>query len=269
VHPILFAVFGRPVYSYGAMLLLSFAVGWMLTLGLTEREGLDRARMEWCFIWTAIAAIASARLLFVATNPSMFSSPAQIFDLSKGGVVAYGGFIGGLLGSAVFCRWARVPLLTWGECAIPSLCTGLMITRVGCLLAGCDFGKPWNGPWAIQFPAGSFAFQQQVREGLLSADAAASLPVHPTQVYESLAGLLLFGLIWVVRRRRRVPGESLAAFAVAYAVLRYGIEVVRADPQRGRVGPFSTSQFIALVTFAAGLALFAWLRTRSAQTPLR
>jgi phosphatidylglycerol---prolipoprotein diacylglyceryl transferase len=265
VHPILFELPGGvPVYSYGAMLLLSFAVGWMLTLGLTEREGLDRARMEWCFIWTAIAAIVSARVLFVATNPSMFSSLGQIFDLSNGGVVAYGGFLGGLLGSAVFCGWARVPLLTWGECAIPSLCTGLMITRVGCLLAGCDFGKPWDGPWAIQFPAGSPAFQQQVREGLLSADAVASLPVHPTQIYESLAGLLLLGLVWVVRRRRRAPGESLAAFAVAYAVLRYGIEIVRADPQRGRIGAFSTSQFIGLVTCAAGLALFAWLRSRPA-----
>jgi phosphatidylglycerol---prolipoprotein diacylglyceryl transferase len=270
MQPVLFTLPGvGPVYSYGAMLLLSFVVGWLLTLRLCEREGLDRGRMEWCFIWTALVAVVCARLLFVATNPAIFSSLTQAFDLSRGGVVAYGGFLGGLLGSAVFCRWAGVPLLVWGECAIPSLCTGLMITRVGCLLAGCDFGRPCDGPWAIRFPAGSFAFQQQVQEGLLSAQAPASLPVHPTQVYESLAGVVLLGLVWIVARRRRAPGESLAAFAVGYAVLRYAIEIVRADPQRGGIGRFSTSQLIALVTCAAGVALFARLRARPAQTSLR
>jgi phosphatidylglycerol:prolipoprotein diacylglycerol transferase len=263
VRPILFELpFGLPVYSYGAMLFLSLLVGRELALRLAEREGLDRVRMEKGFFWTVLAAMICARLLFVAANPSLFSSVGQIFDVSRGGVVAYGGFLGGLLGSAVFCRWAGVSLLTWGECAIPSLCIGLTITRVGCLLAGCDFGKPWDGPWAIQFPAGSIPFRQHVSQGLLAPEAAASLPVHPTQIYESLAGVLLLGLVWIVRRHRRAAGESLAAFAVAYAILRYAIETVRADPQRGGVGPLSTSQLIALVTCAAGLALLTWLRTQ-------
>jgi phosphatidylglycerol:prolipoprotein diacylglycerol transferase len=267
MHPILYVVplLQAPVYSYGTMLYLSFVAGACLIRRLSESDGLDRRQVRACFLVTALFALTGARLLFVATTPEVFHSLGDVFRISDGGIVAYGGFLGGLLGSVLYCRAAGLPLLAWGDCAVPALCSGLFLTRVGCLLAGCDFGRPWNGPWAVQFPPGSPAFRQHVAEGLLPAAAPASLPVHPTQAYESLAGLFLLGVILLARRRRRCPGEALAAFAVGYAVLRFLIETVRADPQRGSVGPFSTSQFIALVTGAAGLGLLAWLRTRRAR----
>jgi phosphatidylglycerol:prolipoprotein diacylglycerol transferase len=248
------------VYAYGTLLYLSLAIGWMLTLRLAERDGLDRRLMKACFLTTALAALAGARLLFVVTNLDLFHSVASVFDVAAGGLVAYGGFLGGLCGSILFCRVARVPLFVWADCAMPSLCTGLVFTRIGCLLAGCDFGSPWNGPWSLRFPRGSPAFEQQVAEGLLPANALASLPVHPTQVYESLAGLCLLALVFRVRHVRRAPGEALAAFGVGYAVLRYGIEIFRADAQRGALGALSTSQVLALVTGAAALILLARLR---------
>jgi phosphatidylglycerol---prolipoprotein diacylglyceryl transferase len=262
VRPILFDLpfVDMPVYAYGTMLYLSFVVGWFLSLRLSEKDGLARGRMEACFVVTAMAALVGSRVLYVVTDPAPFRTVADVFRLSAGGLVAYGGFLGGLLGSMVFCRLSRVSTLTWGDCAVPALCTGLAITRVGCLLGGCDFGSPWDGAWAIQFPPGSPAFQQHVAEGWISTGAAASLPVHPTQIYESLAGVALLGVVLLARRWRRAPGEALAAFAMAYAVLRYGIEIFRADPQRGTVGPFSTSQFIAILTFVAGAVLFARLR---------
>lgn len=249
-----------PVYAYGTMLYLSFVAGWALTLRLTGNDGLAPRQTQACFIATAVAALAGAHLLFIATNPRLFDSVADVF--ASGGLVAYGGFLGGLFGSILFCRLAGVPFLVWADCAVPALCTGLAITRLGCLLAGCDFGVPWDGAWAVRFPRGSPAFEQQVVQGLLPADAPSSLAVHPTQIYESLAGVSLLALVLLVRRIRRVPGEALAAFALGYAVLRYGIETLRADFQRGSVGPLSTSQFIALLTGAAGLALIAWLRLR-------
>jgi phosphatidylglycerol:prolipoprotein diacylglycerol transferase len=262
MHPILFDLpfAGASVYAYGTALYLSLVAGWMLTLRLAERDGLARRLTRACFFTTALAALAGARLLFVVTNLDLFDDVAGVFDVSTGGLVAYGGFLGGLCGSMLFCRLARVPLLVWADCAAPSLCTGLAITRVGCLLAGCDFGAPWDGAWAVRFPRGSPAFEQQVTEGLLSAGALTSLPVHPTQVYESLAGLGLLALVLRVRHVRRAPGEALAAFGAGYAVLRYGIEILRADAQRGAAGPFSTSQIIALVTGAAALILLARLR---------
>ncbi len=260
MRPVLvYLPFHIPIYSYGVMLALSLVVGWHLTLTLCERDGMDRQLMGRCYTWTAVAAVIGARVLYVIVNFERFDSFIDIFKVWQGGLVAYGGFIGGFVGAALFCRLHGIRLLAWADCAVPSLCTGLMITRVGCLLFGCDFGRPWSGPWAITFPSTSPAYHQQLEKGLITAAAVRSLPVHPTQVYESLNGLLLFCLVMIVRRYRKFSGEMFVAFTMGYAILRYIVEDLRADEQRGGIGPFSTSQVIGACTFGAGLLLLAFL----------
>jgi phosphatidylglycerol:prolipoprotein diacylglycerol transferase len=268
VRPVLFYLpFHLPIYSYGVMLGLSLVVGWYLTLRLCVKDGLDRETMGSCYVWTAVSAVVGSRLLYVLTNLDRFDSFFDIFKVNQGGLVAYGGFLGGFVGSLVFCRLRGIKLLAWADCAVPSLCTGLMITRIGCLFYGCDFGKPWDGPWAIHFPSGSPAFNQQRVEGLLGPGAVQSLGVHPTQLYESLNGLVLFGLVMLVRRYRRFSGQMFVAFTMGYAVLRYFVETLRADEQRGNIGPLSTSQFIGVCTFLAGAGLLAWLYARYRRDP--
>jgi len=256
-----------PLYSYGLMLALSLIVGWYITLELCVRDGMDRQVMGRCYMWTAGAALAGARLLYVVTNLDRFDNFLDIFKVWQGGLVAYGGFLGGFVGAWVFCRIKGIRLLAWADCAVPSLCTGLMITRIGCLLYGCDFGKPFDGKWSIVFPAGSPAFNQQRVEGLLPPSATHSLPVHPAQLYESLNGLMLLGLVFLVRRYRKFSGEMFVAFTMGYAILRYYVEILRADEQRGNVGPLTTSQFIGVTTFLAGAALLAWLYARYRKNP--
>jgi phosphatidylglycerol---prolipoprotein diacylglyceryl transferase len=269
MRPILFELpfVGLPVYAYGTMLYLSFAAGWILSLRLAERDGIPRRLTKVCFIVTALAALAGARLLFVLTNFQSFRGLADIVDVTSGGLVAYGGFLGGLAGAMLWCRCAGVSFLVWADSAVPSLCAGLALTRVGCLLAGCDFGAPWESAWAVRFPKGSPAFEQHVAEGLIAGDALSSLPLHPTQIYESMAGLGLLALVLLIRRVRHSAGEMLAAFGAGYALLRFLIEMVRADPQRGSLGPLSTSQCLALLTGAAALALVAWLRRPAVLAP--
>jgi phosphatidylglycerol---prolipoprotein diacylglyceryl transferase len=293
MRPVLFRIplgfASLPLYSYGLMLALSLIVGWYITLGLCERDGLSGMSVSWlsrlferlipgykatpsktmgrCYMWTAGAALAGARLLYVFTNLDRFDNFLDIFNVWQGGLVAYGGFLGGFVGAWVFCRVHRIRLLAWADCAVPSLCTGLMITRIGCLLYGCDFGKPFDGRWSIIFPAGSPAFNQQRVEGLLAPGAMHSLPVHPTQLYESLNGLILLGLVFLVRRYRKFSGQMFVAFTMGYAILRYFVEILRADEQRGNIGPLSTSQFIGVATFCAGAALLAWLYARYRKDP--
>jgi len=247
------------------MLTVSVIVGRLLAIRLAERKGVDGTLADRCAMWTLASAVVGARLLYVVTNLDQFDHVLDIVAWWKGGVVAYGGFLGGLAAAMLFCRNHDIQLLAWADCVVPSLCVGLALTRVGCFLAGCDFGRSWNGPWAVRFPAGSPAFIQQRLLGLLPADAAASLPVHPTQLYESLAGIALLFLVLAVRRHQRVPGQALAAFALGYGVLRYLIEIVRADPNRGVVGPWSTSQFIAIATFAAASTLLYVQHRRSVE----
>lgn len=270
MRPVLFHVFGiqqLPLYSYGLMLALSLIVGWYITLTLCERDGMDKELMGRCYMWTAGSAVVGSRLLYVFTNLDHFDSFIDIFKVWQGGLVAYGGFIGGFLGSLVFCRIYGIRLLAWADCAVPSLCTGLMITRIGCLMYGCDFGKPFDGHWSIIFPAGSPAFNEQVHDGLIAATAPHSLPVHPTQLYESLNGLVLFSLLMLTRRFRKFSGEMFVVFTMGYAVLRYYVETLRADEGRGSIGPLSTSQAIGIATFSAGAVLLVWLYSRYRKDP--
>lgn len=259
-----------PLFSYGLMLALSLIVGWYIVLRLCEKDGIDADKAGRMYVWTAACSVAGARLLYVFTNPGTYvNKPWEILALWDGGLVAYGGFIGGFLTAVVASRkrFFDFSLLTWADAVVPSLGTGLMITRIGCLMAGCDFGRPVEAGsaashWAIRFPLAAAAAASQRRIGILPPDALSSLPVHPTQLYESLIGLLLFGLTMLVRRFRRFTGEMFCAFTIGYGVLRFFVEFLRADEERGEVLGWSTSQLIGLCTALLAAALWVSLYRR-------
>ena len=242
-----------PIYSYGVMLGLSLVVGWYLTLGLAARDGLPKETMANNYVVTAIAAIAGSRILYIVTNLSEFPTLGSMFAMRNGGLVAYGGFLGGLAGSYFFLKRHRIPLLPWADVAVPSLASGLMITRIGCYLFGCDFGQPLKdsapaflkklgtfphwAPGTLEHGDGSPAFIQHVHDRGLSSTATESLPVHPTQLYESLVGLSLLVLLLWARRKQKFRGEIFFLFAFAYGVCRYLLEILRDDNERGSIPP--------------------------------
>lgn len=264
-----------PIYSYGVMLGLSLVVGWYLTLGLAERDGLPKELMANNYVVTAVAAVVGSRILYIVTNLNEFESFGAMLDVRKGGLVAYGGFLGGFIGSLVFLRRHGIPLLPWADVAVPSLASGLMITRVGCYLFGCDFGQPlaktapawlqklgtfprWD-PSLIETPSGapggSPAWIQHVKKHLIDEDATGSLPVHPTQIYESLVGASLLVLLLVSRRYQKFRGQIFLIFTFAYGVGRFLLEILRADDERGWIPPSLPEHILlplALVLFAIG-----------------
>jgi phosphatidylglycerol:prolipoprotein diacylglycerol transferase len=194
--------------------------------------------------------------------------------VNRGGLVAYGGMIGGFLASWYGCRKRGIELLRWADVSAPSVVLGTAITRIGCFLFGCDFGARSSVPWAIRFPGpnplapqGSPAWQHHVRDFGLSQSAQWSFPVHPTQFYESLVGLSLFGLLMWIRAHRRFSGQVFLAWVFGYGILRPLIEIVRDDDQRGNVGVLSTSQFIGIVSVALGLGLLIALVRKYRRDP--
>ncbi|HET7540366.1 MAG TPA: prolipoprotein diacylglyceryl transferase family protein [Polyangiaceae bacterium] len=258
-----------PVYSYGAMLCSSLVVGWFLTLELGARSGLTRELLANCYFATAIAAVIGARLLYVLTNLHEFHTLWDVLALRRGGLVAYGGFLGGFAGSWWYLRKRGVALLPWADAAVPSLASGLLLTRIGCYLFGCDFGKPlpsaaptWlkrlgtfpRWPSDLLDGAGSPAWLQHVDQRGLSVSSQASLPVHPTELYESLVGGLLLLLLWRLAKKRRFAGESLLAFGFGYGYLRFVLELFRDDLERGSFGPALPEQLLmpALLLLFAG-----------------
>ena len=128
---------------------------------------------------------------------------------------------------------------------------GLAFGRLGCLLAGCCFGAPCDLPWAIRFPWRSTASEAEFKDGLLPSASSWSLPVHPTQIYESAAALAISAvcLFWV-HPRKRYDGQVFAAFLAMYAVVRALLEVLRRDDRGGFRG-VSTSQWIGVAMLAA------------------
>jgi phosphatidylglycerol---prolipoprotein diacylglyceryl transferase len=263
-----------PIYAYGVMLGTSLVVGWFLAMKLAKQDSIDQQEAGTIYMWTAVWSIVGARLLYVITNLSEFSSITEVVMVNRGGLVAYGGMIGGFLASWYGCRKRSIPLLQWADVAAPSVVLGTAITRMGCFLFGCDYGARSSLPWAVTFPGpnplapqGSPAWQHHKHYYGLAENAARSFPVHPTQLYEVMVGLFLFGLLMLIRRYRRFSGQVFLGWVLGYGILRPLIEILRDDDQRGNVGPLSTSQFIGIASVALGLGLLVALVRRYRRDP--
>ena len=257
-----------PIHSYGVMLGTSMIIGWFLTLRLAKQDGIPAEAAGQIFMWAAVYSIVGARALYCIVQFREMDSLLDIFKIWQGGLVAYGGMIGGFLSSWYNCRKRSIPLLRWADVAAPCVVLGTAITRVGCLLFGCDYGRKADLlPWAIRFPKDSPAWRDHVANFHLPHDAVASYPVHPTQIYEMLAGLFLFALLMYLRRVRKFSGMVFLGWVIGYGILRPIIEIYRDDKQRGWVGPLSTSQFIGLTSSLLGIALLVKLIRRYRRDP--
>lgn len=172
-----------------------------------------------------------------------------------GGLTYYGGFIGASITAWFLLRADRFPFWKAADMAGMVVPLGLGFGRMGCLLAGCCFGEPSSAPWALSFPAHSPASETQFKAGLLSSPFLESLPVHPTQIYESAGSLAIAALLMlVVHGRKRYDGQVFLAFLVLYAVLRCGLELMRSD-DRGGFWVLSTSQWIGLGLIGLAVAV--------------
>ena len=288
MHPILFDIpvpwgtGSQPVYAYGVMLGISLLIGWQIVMFLGRRAGLSTGLLGDVYLTAAISGIVGARLLYVLTNFDEVSSPAQWLDIRSGGLVAYGGFISGFLGALLHLRLKKAPLLAFADPAAPAIALGLFFTRIGCYLYGCDFGArlPASAPaWLAQlgtFPhwqggelRGSPAFLHHVDVYGLSRDALASYPVHPTQLYEALLGLLLAAACLVVLHKRKWSGQALLVLTLGYAVGRFLLEYLRDDPERGEAFGFSTSQLISLVLVPIAGIAYSTLARRAREASVR
>ena len=291
MHPVLFSIptpWGAiPIYSYGVMLGSSLLFAWYYIMYMGKRiEGYNRELLASCFTWTAVGAIVGARLLYILTNLDSYDSIGSWFDLRSGGLVAYGGFLGGFVTALAFWRLKKIPLLPFADIGVPTLGSGLMLTRVGCYLYGCDYGRPLkeSAPGWLQsagtFPkwdseayptfacdqtiTGSPAYQHHLQEYPdLMFERLSSLAVHPTQIYESIAGLLLFIFATWLLMHRKFRGQILVTLGGLYGLWRFLIEYLRDDPERGFAFGFSTSQLISLALIPVCIIAYIHLRKRA------
>jgi phosphatidylglycerol---prolipoprotein diacylglyceryl transferase len=179
-----------------------------------------------------------------------------------GGLTFYGGLLGASVAAIFSLRRDRFPFWKAADMAGMTIPVGLAFGRLGCLLGGCCFGSPTGGPLALVFPPNSPASVAQARVHLLASEHLHSLPVHPTQLYES-AGCLALGaalFLWL-HGNKRYDGQVFVAFLAGYASLRFGLEFLRAD-DRGGVAGLSTSQWIGVGALGLGWVLHRALGNR-------
>lgn len=266
-----------PIYGYGTMLFLGFLASASLAAWRIRRERAD-GEIAWdASMWIFVSGILGARVYYILTHPDRFfgADPVTgepraliqklvaLVNLPDGGLVLYGGVIFAPIAYALYCRRRRISPLALGDIAITSVFVGLMFGRLGCFLHGCCYGDLCSLPWGVTFPHGSVPFESLVARGLQGADAARSLMLHPSQLYDSINGVLLALLTYYYYPFRRRTGEVMALGWMLYPINRFVIEFLRSDEPTVRGTPFTGAQLLSLVLFAVALGFFLWLRWKS------
>jgi phosphatidylglycerol---prolipoprotein diacylglyceryl transferase len=256
MHPILFEIGDWPVYAYGVLLAAAYLAALQLAVARARSRGIDGNKVMDLGIYLIIAALVGAKLMLVVVDFKYFmAQPREILSLVRAGGVFYGGLIAALLVAIWLVRRYDFSLWTTADLFAPGIALGHVIGRLGCLMAGCCYGRPTDVPWAITFT-----------NPLAAANVGTPLgvPLHPTQLYDAGAELLiLLLLLFTERRGRPFAGRTFWLYVLLYGVSRFVIEFFRGD-DRGVLFGVSTSQFVSLI--AVPVALLMLIRLRSAGT---
>jgi phosphatidylglycerol:prolipoprotein diacylglycerol transferase len=256
MHPILFEIGSWPVYSYGVLLAIAYLAGLQLAVVRARRGGLDAAKVMDLGIYLIIAALVGAKLMLVLVDFDYFrSNPGELLSLVRAGGVFYGGLILSFAVGLYLVRRYRLPVWASADMYAPGIALGHVVGRLGCLLAGCCYGRPTDLPWGLTFT-----------DPVAAANVGTPLgvPLHPTQLYDAGTELLILVLLLAFERRGRTfHGRTFWLYILLYAVSRFVVEIFRGDP-RGMVFGMSTSQFVSLLILP--IALVMLLRLRGAHT---
>jgi phosphatidylglycerol:prolipoprotein diacylglycerol transferase len=290
--------------SYGVAVTLGCGLGVWLVARQARRQGIDpTAVVDLCF-WMLVAALGGSRALYVALHAGDFAqictqggaarragqvlsdclAPLRVWD---GGLVFYGGAITGIAVGALYARRRGLAFSPLADLIAPALALGHALGRLGCFAAGCCYGKACavGAHGCVAFPTGSVAHEHLAGTSAVPADAAFTVPLHPTQLYEAVGELLIFFGLLLWRRRQRFAGELLLVYAIAYACLRSVVELYRGDAARrflfevatpglaralglppGEALVLSTSQAVSAVVGAGAVAVIVRRYRRPAAT---
>jgi phosphatidylglycerol---prolipoprotein diacylglyceryl transferase len=194
-----------------------------------------------CLGWSFWGAGAGAFGLGVLIVPGYF--------------VSFGALIGLLIVFVVCARRQDIPIWDALDRLAPCFALLIAVARVGCFLGGCDYGSISQVSWAVQFPPGSIPFRHHVQEGWILRTDVASLPVHPTQIYETLLGIGMLSLSLGADRVRERSGRRFALCLLTYGLGRFVIEYSRDIHTQVAWGPLSSAQWMSALLAGAALII--------------
>ena len=258
MYPKVFDLGPITIHTYGLMLAAAFIAGIWVTSRNARKKGIDPDSIWNMGLVVIFSALVGAKILLLITDYGYYSQNfREIFSLStlRSGGVYYGGLLLAMVAALWYLRKKRLPAWTIADLAAPGIALGQALGRLGCLSAGCCYGKPTNLPWGITFTS------QYAHENV---GVPLNIPLHPTQIYESLGTFCLFLFLMWRLSRKHFTGQILLEYLMLYAPLRFVIEFYRYD-DRGFVlhGLLSTSQFIAVLIFLGSASVYCYLLRRN------
>ena len=249
MYPVLISFGPFEIYTYGVFLALAFyfSVQWAVKMG--TRRGFNEEMILNLAVVSILSAILGARSTYVYVYWDQFFSNNywDVFKVWQGGLVFYGGLIGGVIGGISYWWLRRMSILAMLDVAVMSVSLGHAIGRVGCLFYGCCYGKiiPFGSAWM------QFGHQFPHLEGIR----------YPVQILASFGNALIFLLLLFVINKAKKPATVTIVYCYVYALFRFLIELFRDDPRGTILGvsQFSTSQTISVLVLLAGISLHIYM----------
>ncbi len=262
MYPELFRIGNFPINTYGVFLAVAFLCAILIAVRLARRDGLPSEKIYDLSLWMLMAGLLGSKILMLFTEPEYRENPALFLSLDflRSGGVWYGGLLGAVVAGYFLMKRYNLPWWKTADACAPGIAIGNFFGRQGCFAAGCCWGKPTTLPWGVQF----------TEQGHQITGVPIDAHLHPTQLYESFAMLLVFGFLFWLHKRKRFDGQVILAYALLYSIIRFAIEFVRDDPRGDVFGltsltGLSTSQIISLVIAIWALILVI-LRHRRAKS---
>lgn len=261
MHPILIKLGPITIHSYGFLIVAGFLVCLFFLRRKARALGYLPDQLTDLAFWGLVAGLFGARLFYILTQWRNFvDDPLAMLKFWEGGLVFYGGMLGGIAAFAYGARRFRIPIFEALDMAAPSLAIAHSFGRLGCFAAGCCFGRslPEGHPLAVHFH---------------NADSVAPLgvPLHPAQLYDAANTLIVFLVLEFIFVRRKFSGQVFAVYGMLYAVGRWIVETFRGDVIRGFVVDevLSTSQFLSLLIFVTAAAVYLIRRKHLVPRPVK
>lgn len=251
MYPTLIKIGSLQVYSYGLFLFLSFLIGTKLVEIRAKKFGVTSESITNLALLTLIMVIAGARLLYVIFHWPEFQNDLigiiAFWRGGLGGLMFFGGFIFALASGLLYVHHKKMPVYKMLDAIAPALVLGEGLTRIGCFLNGCCFGKPTNSFLGVIFSHHS------------AAGYTFHVPIHPTQIYSSLAGFILFILALILEKKHLKEGVLFGIILIFYSLFRFGIDFVRYYEDGAN---FWVNQIIAIGFFVLAL-VFTIIRLKN------
>ena len=263
-YPLIFHVGPLEITGYGIMMMVGFLLGgWLIALEL-RRRGLYEEYAADIVVAAVIGGIVGAKLWYwVLNGGSLFS---------RGGLVWYGGFLGGVAAVLINGWRLKVPVRWTTQITAPALAAAYALGRIGCFMVNDDYGRPTELPWGVRFPNGlpaTTAASLQSQFGVPippGMDPATVLAVHPTQLYEAGIMLAAFAVLWRLRLAERPVGWVLAPYLIIAGVERFSVEILRLKDDRF-FGPLTIAQVVSVGLVLVGVYLMTSLRNAAPVEP--